>query len=60
MLLALFNCDPKAYKEYLIQFKEEEETTIEISTNPELTEIVPVAENQQDQAELSPNEQAGE
>ena len=45
--LALFNCDPKAYQEYLIQFKEEE-TIIEISTNPELTEMVPVAENQHD------------
>ncbi len=57
---ALFGLDRDAYTEYLIQFnnqKEEEEPTIEISTNPELTEIVSVTENQQDQAELFPNKQ---
>ena len=54
----LFDQEPEAYKESLLQFlnREEEEyeeqQTIEISTNPELTEIVPVADNQQDQAEL--------
>jgi len=52
---ALFDLDSDAYKELLIQFKGEEEPTIEVSTNPELTEIVPVAENQQDHAELLPN-----
>jgi hypothetical protein len=57
---ALFVLDRDGYTEYLIQFnnqKEEEELTFEISTNSELTEIVPVAENQQDQAELFPNKQ---
>ena len=57
---ALFSLDRDAYTEYLIQFnnqKEEEEPTIEISTDPELTEIVSVTENQQDQAELFPNKQ---
>ncbi len=50
----LFDCDPKAYREYLIQFHNQEEEekedqqTIEISTNPELTEMVPVVENQHD------------
>ena len=54
----LFICDREAYKEGLIQFnneKEEEEPTIEISTNPELTKIVPIADNQQDQTEPFPN-----
>ncbi|MCK4499421.1 abortive infection family protein [Candidatus Babeliales bacterium] len=55
----LFDCDCEAYKECLIQFnnQKEEEATLEISAHPELTEIVPVAENQQDQAEVIPNKQ---
>ncbi len=57
----LFNCDREAYKEGLIQFNNkneaEEEPTMGISTNPELTEKIQLADNQQDQAELFPNKQ---
>lgn len=57
----LFDYDSEAYKEYLIQFiaqeeeeeEEEEQLIIEKRSPPELSELVPVVENQQDQVEFS-------
>lgn len=50
----LFDQEPEAYKEYLIQFlnqekeEKEEQQTTDISTQPELTKTIPVTEIQPD------------